>query len=153
MTKQIHFTIERLSDVDLQALQDLTRLHYHELCPYNDIPLSVDMYRLLRLEKVGILKFFTVRDSISKLVGYAIFNVATSTEYSTSLQASMQNIFIHPDYRGQGGKFISWCDEQLKEMGVQVVYHHTKVKKDYGVLLKRLGYESMNIVYAKRLDK
>ena len=88
-----------------------------------------------------------------KVIGYAFFITAYSIEYMESYQASLNNIFIHPDKRGRGAKFISWCDQQLKDFGVQVVYHHVKAKNDYGLLLKRLGYDIMNIEYSKRLDK
>lgn len=147
----VTFTIERLVG-NIPALQRLTELHYKEVAPYDDIPLNIDWNKFIRLEEAGILKFYTMRKN-GFLIGYASFLVSASIEYSTSLQASMNNIFIHPDNRGRGSRFITWCDEQLKNLGVQVVYHHVKSKNDYGLLLKRLGYVTMNIEYSKRLDK
>lgn len=145
------FTIELIKN-NITEIGHLTKLHYAEVAPHDDIPLKVDWERFMMLENAGAFKFFVVRKS-RKMIGYAMFFVSYSIEYSESLQASMANIFIHPDHRGQGLDFIQWCDEQLKNMGVQVVYHHVKVKKDYGKALERLGYEKMNIEYSKRLDK
>lgn len=146
-----NFTTSKLAD-HISELKELSKLHYDEVAPYDDIPLNIHWERLLLLEHHGILKFYTMEKS-EKLVGYAIFTVSTSIEYQDSIQASLSNIFIHPDHRGRGGRFISWCDEQLAKLNVQVVYHHVKSKNDYGVLLKRLGYDIMNIEYSKRLDK
>ena len=150
-TDMITYTTENVEE-NLSALKMLAKLHYKEVAPYDDIPLDVNWGRLIRLEKAGILKFYAMKDG-AIILGYAMFTVGTSTEYQTSLQASLTNIFIHPQWRGRGFRFISWCDAQLKNLGVQVVYHHVKSKNDYGVLLKRLGYDIMNIEYSKRLDK
>lgn len=147
----ITYTTEKIKDVIVELAQ-LTLLHYAESAPYDDIPLKVDWERYKRLEQFDILRLYTMRKS-GKLIGYCAFTVGESIEYSDSLQASLSNIFLHPDHRGGGHKFITYCDEQLKSLGVQVVYHHVKAKNDYGVLLKRLGYDIMNIEYAKRLDK
>lgn len=145
------FTIEKFSD-NVETLKELSQLHYKEVAPYDDIPLNVQWARFIKLNELDVLKMYGVRKD-TKLVGYALFFIQDSLEYSPSLQASLNNIFIHPDFRGRGLDFISWCDEQLKEEGVQVVYHHVKVKNDYGVALEKIGYKKMNIDYSKRLDK
>lgn len=147
------FTIEDLKELSvIKDMEQLAKLHYDELKPYDDIQLKPAWGRLVTLQNLGCLKVYGVRKS-KKLIGYALFFMNYAIEYSDSMQASMSNIFIHPDYRGEGVDFISWCDEQLKKEDVQVVYHHVKVKKDYGKMLEHLGYEKMNIQYAKRLDK
>jgi len=149
--KGITYTTEELA-YSIDELKSLSKLHYKEACPYDDIPLNVNWGRLILLEVNKALKFYAMRKD-GDLIGYALFIVADSIEYQGSLQASLNNIFIHPGNRGRGAKFILWCDEQLKDLGVQVVYHHVKSKNDYGLLLKRLGYDIMNIEYSKRLDK
>lgn len=148
---KIVYTIENISDY-IDELTELSKIHYKEVAPYDDIPLNVDWDRLIMLDNHGVLKFYLMKKA-GKLIGYAMFIVGPSMEYKTSIQASLTNIFIHPDHRGRGGKFILWCDAQLKKCQVQVVYHHVKFKNDYGLLLDRLGYVIMNIEYSKRLDK
>lgn len=145
------YTIEKFED-NVELIKELSAMHYNEAAPYTDIPLNVNWEKFKALERMGYLKFYVAKEE-EKVIGYAIFSVNYSLEYSLSLQATLSNIFIHPDHRGQGGAFISWCDDQLRDLGVQVVYHHVKAKNDYGKLLKRLGYEKMNIDYSKRLDK
>lgn len=147
----MNFTIEKIEDI-LDDLKELSKLHYKEVAPYDDISLNVNWERCIKLNKMGILKVYGVRKN-THLIGYSTFFINYSIEYSSSLQANLNNIFIHSDHRGQGLDFISWCDEQLREEGVQVVYHHVKVKNDYGIILEKLGYQKMNIEYSKRLDK
>ena len=147
---QMVYTTEKFKD-NIAFFAELSKMHYEEVAPYSDIALNVNWNQFIKLEEVGVLKTYGIREN-DFLVGYALFFVNYSMEYSDSLQASMNNIFIHPDHRGQGLDFIQWCDEQLKEEGVQVVYHHVKVKNDYGKLLNKLGYEKMNVEYSKRLD-
>lgn len=145
------FTIEKFED-NIEDLKKLAIMLNEEAGVYSDIPMDVNWETYLKSEKNGVLKFYAVRES-EKLVGFAYFSVGHPIDFSSSLQASLSNLFIHPDHRGQGAEFISWCDKQLKELGVQVVFYHVKVKNDYGKLLKRLGYEKINIEYCKRLDK
>jgi len=147
----ITFTTEKLYEC-IKELKELIKLHYDEVAPYSDIPLNVNWERLILMDLRDSMKCFIVRKD-DKLVGYANFFISSSIEYQGSIQAKMSNIFIHPDHRGHGIRFISYCDEQLKKEGVQVVYHHVKARNDYGVLLNRLGYDIMNIEYSKRLDK
>lgn len=147
----INYTIEKLAD-NLDIINKLSKLHHDEVAPFDDIPLSINWARFIKMEELGILKLFTVREE-NVLVGYASFIITKGLEYSNTVEASMNNIFIHPAYRGSGTKFISWCEKQVKELGADVIYHHVKAKNDYGVLLKRLGYDIININYAKRLDK
>jgi len=147
----ITFSHEKIVD-HVDEVEQLARLHYKESCPYDDIPININWIKIEVLEKNGLLKFYTMKED-DRLIGYAAFNLFNPLEYFKSPQASLSNIFIHPDKRGRGASFISWCDEQLKKLGVQVVYHHVKSKNDYGLLLKRLGYDIMNIEYSKRLDK
>ena len=150
--KMTTYTDDKLSK-HLDEMKVIVKLHYKESRPYEDIPLEVNWKMLIKLNDMGVLKFYTMKEPLGKLIGYATFMLHNPMEYSSSLQASMTNIFLHPNHRGNGGEFISWCDEQLKKQGVQVVYHHVKAKNDYGVLLKRLGYDIMNLEYSKRLDK
>ncbi len=52
-----------------------------------------------------------------------------------------------------GARFIQWCDEQLTAEAVQVVYQHVKLAYDFGSLLTRLGYEPIETVWGRRLDR
>jgi hypothetical protein len=148
----MNFKLEKFADC-IEEMSLIAKEHYEEVAPYKDIHLNIRWDRLIEINEAGVSKLYTARCSEGDMCGYVYFFVNYSLEYGNSLQASMSNIFIRKEDRGFGHKFISWCDTQLKELGVQVVNHHVKVFNDYGVMLERLGYDKMNIEYSKRLDK
>lgn len=146
------FSKERAQDFFPEAMP-LFEAHYKEIARYMDIELKVDIPRYYFLEDQKILRGYTVREDSGVLIGYAIFFLSKNLHYSDSFQAVQDVLFIHPEKRGSGAKFIKWCDDQLRAEGVQVVYHHVKKAHNFGALLERFDYELVDLIYAKRLDK
>ena len=77
---------------------------------------------------------------------------------------AMQVRFLHdlggqrkgmPEYRdqGTGAGLIAFADMSLAAAGASVVYHHVKRAHDFGPLLRRLGYEEIESVWGRRLDR
>lgn len=134
-------------------IKPLIELHYDEISRYKDIKLDPAWHRYDQAEKAGLLRVFTARDdNTNELIGYAIFIINYNMHYQKSLQALQDILFIRPDRRGSGARFILWCDNELKKEGIQVVYHHVKKAHNFGALLERMGYECVDLIYAKRLD-
>lgn len=125
--------------------------HWEEIAHYPDIKLDPDVKKYTALQESGSLRVFTARVE-GKLVGYSVYIVGHNIHYRESLQAKQDVIFIHKDHRGLGFKFIKFCDDQLREEGVQAVYHHVKAQHNWGRMLLRQGYELVDLIYAKRLD-
>ena len=146
------YAVEKWKDVSKEIMA-LSSEHYEEIAHYKDIALEPDEERYNQIEEGGMLRVFTLRNIDKKLIGYALFFVNKNLHYKSSKQAVQDVIFIRKENRGRGGRFIAWCDEQLKAEKVQVVYHHVKTKHDFGVLLERQGYECVDKIYGKRLDK
>ena len=134
----------------MRTMSGLFEQHYDEIAHYKDIPLNVDIENYRILAKAGFLKIFKASQSGS-VIGYAVFIVKTNLHYSQSLQAVQDVLFIQKDRRGFGSEFIKYCDERLKEKGVEVVYHHVKSKHDFSPLLERQGYELIDKVYGRVL--
>lgn len=149
----MRYSLERAGQSLFEEIAPLLRLHFEEIAHFRDIELSPDYERYQRLEDSGALRIYTVRLESSKLIGYAVFLVSPNLHYKESLQAAQDVLFVHPHYRGQGGKFILWCDKQLEKEGVQLVTQHIKAAHDFGAMLMRLGYEKIDIIYGKRLDR
>lgn len=147
------FSRERVRDV-LPELAELTAKHYLEIALYQDIPLDPDFERYYQVEDMGHLALFVARDE-GKIVGYSVFYLDQSIQYRSSYQANQDLLYLDPSYRGKGlGRdFLKWIDEQLEALGVQVVFHHTKIAHDFSPLLEDLGYQHVDKVYARRLDK
>lgn len=147
------FNRESAKDVWDEA-EPLLREHYKEIAHFKDIPLMPDKDRYLMIEGAGALVLFTCREQ-GVLIGYNMFFLSGNMHYSDSLQAVQDILYIHPLWRGKmiGVRFIKWCDQQLSELGAEVVYQHLKARAglNYGPMLERIGYELMDLVYVKRL--
>lgn len=146
-----------LEPVTLELCEELLPLlvkHYKEVAHYQDIELDPDFDAYMAMDKAGILRVFTARRG-RELIGYSIYILKRNAHYKGSLQALQDILFIDPKKRGFGAKFILWCDQKLKAEGVQVVYHHVKVKPElnFGPMLERFGYELIDQVYGRRLDE
>jgi GNAT superfamily N-acetyltransferase len=144
---------ERVSEL-WDEMYPLLEAHWEEIAHYKDIPLEPDVTAYAALEEAGALRCYTVRDA-DKLIGYAVFFVRRGMHYSGSLQAIQDVLFLLPEYRrgGTGPRLIRYSERQLAAEGVQAVYHHCKITNRVGGLLVRLGYELIDEVYGKRLDK
>ena len=152
-TRPSRVTLQReLAEDVIPDIKPLVAKHYEEIAHYKDIPLSVTWDAYLEAEKLGALRVFTARDPSGVLIGYSIYFIKHNIHYNTSLQAVQDVLYVDSARRGFGMRLIKWCDEQLAAEGVQAVYHHMKVKHDFGPLLERLGYELVDLVYGRRLD-
>lgn len=137
----------------ISELLPLFFLHWKEIAHFPDIMLEPDTDAYLRAEATGNLRVFTARDDSGEAIGYAVFFLRQNPHYKSSLQASQDILFIKPDRRGTGMRLIKWCDEQLALEGVQAVYHHVKQAHNFGPMLERIGYEPVEYIYTRRLDK
>lgn len=166
----MNFARETVTPELLEELKPYLFAHYKEIARYQDIELSPDWEAYQNLAKFDLLRVYTIRiphcictdgtqrcvcNRPAKLHGYAVFTVRKALHYSTSIQASQDILYLDPQYRARmmGYRFIKWCDDQLRNEGVQVVYHHTKSDHNFGPMLQRQGYELMDHIYAKRLDR
>lgn len=146
------FKREKADDV-FEEIKPLIKIHWREIAHYQDIDLDPDWDFYSKAEAANCLRVFTARKE-GKLIGYALYFLKSNAHYKGSLQASQDILFVHPEHRGKlGMKLIKWCDAQLQAEGVQVVYHHVKTAHNFGPLLERMGYQAVDIIFAKRLDK
>lgn len=133
----------------------LLQKHYVEIAHFQDIELKPNFQRYMDIDKAGALRTFTARDELNKLVGYAVFFVQPAIHYMLSLQACQDIVYLEQSKRGLGigREFIEWCDLQLKKDGCEVVYHHVKQKHPaLGSVVESLGYELVDLIYARRLN-
>jgi GNAT superfamily N-acetyltransferase len=160
MTTEKHaglaFQRETFDSTLLAELTPLLLAHKDEIAHYPDIPLHVDATVYHAAEANGALRIYTIRDldqPHAPLVGYAVFFVRANPHYADSVQAVQDVLYVAPERRGRtGAKLIRFADACLRAEGVQAVYHHVKVAHNFGPLLERMGYEAVDVIYAKRLD-
>lgn len=137
----------------MEDIAPLLEKHWNEISHYPDILLDPDYDKYLEIEKAGILRCFTARDE-NKLIGYVIYFVSTNPHCKSSIQAIQDLLFIQPDNRGifLGTKLLKFANIELGKEGVQVEYQNINAKHNFGPMLERIGYELIELVYAKRLD-
>lgn len=150
----MRFSVEKLQDT-WEEIFPLLQQHYMEIAKYHDIKLDPDVEQYKDIEDYGGLRFYTARTDEGTLVGYTAYFVRHNLHYRESLQAMQDVIFLTKEARKglTGYKLIKFADEHLKAEGVQIVYHHVKTKLDFGSVLERLGYEPVEMIWARRLDK
>jgi GNAT superfamily N-acetyltransferase len=134
----------------LDEIKPLLVLHWEEITHFKDVPLDPDYTAYARAEQAGKLRIFTVRDD-GVLIGYGIFFIG-NLHYKSTPIATQDILFIHPKYRGRGGRLIRYCDEQLQADGIRIVMHHIKVAHNWSALLERFGYEEVDRIYARRIE-
>lgn len=135
----------------IDEIKPLLESHYDEIAHFKSIPLDPDYDQYLELEKMGIVRCFIARNNDGDMIGYAIYFVRRNIHYKSSLQSVQDVLYMNPAYRGRGGLFIMWCDEQLKAEGVEVNYHHIKAEHNFGPMLEKMGYRLIDLIYGRIL--
>lgn len=125
--------------------------HYKEISKFLDIALDPDFDKYAKLEKLQSLLVFTARQDSGELIGYATFIIGHHIHYKNSKQASQDLLFFARPYRGYSVSFIPFCDEQLKQAGIDVVRHSVSTRNDFSKLLIRNGYQLDEFIYSRRL--
>lgn len=143
------FARENTSPQLFEEMWPLIQAHYKEIAKFQDIKLDPNFELYMKLDSSGALRVFTARSEEGLLLGYACFLVHPHLHFKNSLQAFHDLIFIEKPARGHGSKFIKYCDDMLKEEGVEVISYGVSLKHDWGLILKRMGYESIDTVYAR----
>ena len=135
--------------------------HWAEIAHYPDIPLDVDIAKYELSEKQETLRVYTARlnngaSSPLILIGYALFFVGPNPHYKGSLQAVEDVLYVDPEQRkGRVGlDLIRYTEAELRREGVQAVYHHVKIYHPaLGILLAKEGYDAIDTIWGKRLDR
>ena len=150
------FQREHVTFALIEELLPLFTLHNNTVATHRDIPLSPNYDLYLAAEECGRLRAYVARcEKSNNALGYSIYFVGPHPQRKESVQADETLLFIHPDSRGFGPRFIDWCDDQLRADGVQLVRRNAKAKPDlnFSPMLERKGYELEELVWTKRLDK
>lgn len=97
----------------------------------------------------SLITFIAYQDGI--VIGYAMFVLHRDLHQKENLVALNDAVFIQKDKRptGAGGKFLKYCDAELKNFGVKIILWHIKPHVDFSGTLKKLGYVLNEMIYMK----
>jgi len=128
--------------------------HRKEVTTFIDMPLNPNIDGYLLIYSMGMYKMYIARDKLNTIIAYIGYFIQPNFHYQDYTYATQDVIYVRKSRRGlmMGSKLITFTDKALKELGVNVVTQHVKVKQDFGVLLQRLGYECKANIYMKRLQ-
>lgn len=152
-----YFAAERLTDTLWAELIPLLIAHYHEVAHFKDIALAPDRAGYQRIWDAGMLRIYTARKD-ARLIGYMVGFITPSLHYCPKVFFNQDILFVAKQWRGSriGVDLIGFAHQRMRdEDGVDVCFQHTKSKPELNIgpmLCRLLGYEEVDIIYAKRLD-
>lgn len=149
----VHFQCEPVGTLWSELLP-LASDHWREVRWDGDTEADLDCARYEAAEAAGTYRILTARLADGTLIGYAGFWINHSTQLRTRLEASQDCIYVRPMSRdgGLGFAIIRAADRLLADLGVAVVYHHVRTaSRNFGPVLRRLGYAPIETTYARRL--
>lgn len=130
------------------------RKHNAEIAADDDkSDLDPDWQKFDQLAAKGEDHWITVRHH-GVIVGYAFVIVTTHLHRRRKLCAFYDLYWLDPDYRkgtGAGARLLAFAEETLRARGAKKSYIGTKVWKNIGPLLRRMGYAETEVIYSKAL--
>lgn len=142
-----NFHVENFEEVYV-GIYDLLKRNHEETGVY-DLPFDPDFDRYVRIERSGGLMFMTVRKE-SQVVGCSIYFIDEEIFQRGIVSATQSLVYIDKEHRGIGYKFIKFCDDILKERGVNSVWRQASCKFDISSIYKRMGYEFVETSFRRR---
>lgn len=153
--------VEPYSEVFPELLAVYPR-HWRELAVSKDIPLAPNYQGYAALDQAGHLLLVTLRDGQDKLAGYFIGFLFPELHYSSVIACTGDIFYVLPEYRGRGlpgVRLFREVERALRLRGVDRWHVTSKLTnsdgedKDSGALLRRLGFQAVEVHYSKRLSR
>ncbi len=118
--------------------------------------LDIDVDGYVRLEQMNMTRLYLARSGPFP-IAYCLFILGRSP-ISGQMTANQNLLYVHPEARGIGKRFVLWAEQELQRDGVHVVYQSFNVndgdeeanQKIVG-FYKSIGYRKSSEVFAKKL--
>lgn len=139
--------------IALDEMLPMLPQHWEELALDKDIiPLDPQWKKYRVLYDAGQLLLVTLRER-GALVGYCWLIIAPGLHYGSSLHATVDIFWVAPSHRGRmgGRRLFKAVEAELRRRGVVRWVASSKLHRDCGVLLKAMGMQPFETLYAKIL--
>lgn len=149
----VEVRIEPLSYLLMHGLPDLAFEAWIDLeHEHPDMPYAPDWEAYQRLEDGLHLRFFSLRDN-GNLIGYASVRMDCDEHRNGLRMAFFNDIYVTKAKRGYAATLVKYVERSISLLGVRRIQgaHKITAKVDAGRFFKAMGYEPMEIVYAKVL--
>lgn len=147
----ITIQLESLTREILDEMDSLMDAHWEEVAVNQQkIKLKVDKDWYVLMQENGLYVYISVRDD-GKLVGYLGYMLQAHPHYMDNIFASMDVVFIDKAYRKGmlAVKLFKVAEQELKDLGVDVIYNRMKKLHPLTSLFERLGYEEGEVAFIK----
>ncbi len=126
--------------------------HWRELAVDQDIPLEPNYPGYAKLDEAGCVLLVTLRDG-AKLAAYFIGFLFPEMHYVNCYACTGDIFYVLPAYRNgfAGVRLFRAVEKALRLRGVQRWHVTSKLHKDSGALLRRMGFTAVETHYSKRL--
>jgi GNAT superfamily N-acetyltransferase len=145
--------VERYDEC-IEEMKEIFPDHWRELASDPDIELAPRYDLAEKIDAAGSLLLVTLRAG-EKLAGYFLATIAPGLHYEKCLTCTTDIFYVLPEYRDgtAGRKLFREAERELVSRGVKRWYAASKLKNDCGPMLRRFGFEPIDMNYRKRLDR
>jgi GNAT superfamily N-acetyltransferase len=146
------FARERMEDI-AGEMKLLHQAHWNETEGHrHDLALNPDYGIFIRYERAGRYVLFTLRND-GRLQGNCALYLDKSTHTQT-LIATEDTLYLLPDARKRGTarRFIEYCENALKSLGVKEINVSVKTVNKAGRFFRMLGYRHVENGLSKILE-
>lgn len=143
-------SIETL-DQCLEEMKPLFPAHWEELGLFKDkMPLNPQYDIYYKREALGELVMPILRKD-GAIIGYWPTFIARGLHYGSTLTATMDILWVHPDHRGDGGANLLYdcLKTELLRRGVEVWYVGSKNHKQIEWFFKAMEFDPIETYFAK----
>ena len=147
------FQLEAFSRWSREALErGLFEAHWREVGEdLEEIPLEIDLEKLVLLERAGMLAGFSARTDDGSLAGYAVMVVSAHINYKSHVFALSHAIYMAPEHRGKGLDLIRLVEREMRGRGVSKIVFLEKEGAGFGLVFKGMGYRLSETAWGKLL--
>jgi GNAT superfamily N-acetyltransferase len=148
---------EPLSDQLWGELEPLLAANAHEIPHFlDDVPVAPSRAIYDRLAAADALRVYTARDE-GRIIGYLAVIVSFSLHQPSATIATLDVLYVEPRHRGSnlGAVLLREAHRDLCAAGCRAMFQNIKADPRLTIapLLRRLGYERVDELWAIRLDQ
>ena len=137
-----------------EEITPLLAAHFAEIGHHQEVrKFSPDWDTIGKMENLGNVFTLTARDS-GVLVGYLSAIITNELHCRSILSAYVDIVYVSLSARANVKIFINllkFSEVALISRGVSTIYHHVKPAKDFGKVLKRMGYDMTETIYCRAI--
>lgn len=153
--KDLKFQPELLTSIR-EEIELLAIDHWNEVQEHKDLfVFDIDWETYEAIESTGNLGTFTIRNKEDTLVGYFTCIASPHIHTKTVTVAVSDTVYIMPAYRKghTASKFLDYVQEQMTNLGVDVLVINAKKDSGFEKVLSRKDFEPLETVYSKVLRR